>query len=152
MISFLSTKKEETIRFGARLAKLLKKGDIVCLFGDLGSGKTTFTKGIAKGLGIKEALVNSPTFVLMNEYDGKIPLFHFDLYRVDNTKEISAIGYEDFFYDNGITVVEWADKLGELLPKDYIKVEFSHKNENKRGIRCSAVGRRAKDIIAGLKK
>ena len=152
MSSFLSKNTEETVNLGKRLAGVLEKGDIVCLFGDLGSGKTTFTKGIAKGLKIKEELVNSPSFILMNEYDGKFPLFHFDLYRIDNVREVFAIGYEEFLYDDGVAVVEWAQRLGEFLPKDYLKVQFFHKKENERVIKILAVGSRAKEIVGHLKK
>ena len=152
MLSFLSKKTEDTVRIGKRLARALRKGDIVCLSGDLGTGKTTFTQGIAKGLGIREKFVNSPTFILMNEYDGRLPLFHFDLYRIDNAKEILSIGYEEFLYDNGVAVVEWAEKLGALIPKNYLKVKFTHKSDNERFIEFGAVGKRAEEIIAKLKK
>ena len=152
MLSFLSKKTEDTIRLGKRLAGFLKKGDIVCLFGDLGSGKTTFTKGIAKGFKINEAAVNSPSFILMNQYVGRLPLFHFDLYRIDNAKEIFSIGYEEFLYDDGVAVVEWAERLGVLLPKNYLKVEFTHRGKNERLIKFFSVGSRAENIIAKLKR
>jgi len=137
---------------GTRLADCLKKGDIVCLFGDLGSGKTTFTKGIARGLKINANKVNSPTFVLMNAYQGKHPLFHFDFYRLNTPAEITAIGYEDFFYDNGITVIEWPQRLGRLLPKDYLRVKFASKGEEKRFIHVSVRGKRSSEILARLLK
>ena len=149
--SFLSKGRQETIRLGARLARALKKGDIVCLFGDLGSGKTTFTKGIARGLKIKETAVNSPSFILMNQYIGRLPLFHFDLYRIDNTKEVFSIGYEEFLYDDGVAVVEWAERLDVLLPKNFLKVQFACKKENERLIKFLPYGKRAKEIIKDLK-
>jgi len=151
-LNFLSESTQETIRLGTRLADCLKKGDIVCLFGDLGSGKTTFTKGIARGLKINANKVNSPTFVLMNAYQGKHPLFHFDFYRLDKATEISAIGYEEFFYDNGITVIEWPQRLGRLLPKDYLHVKFTSKGEGKRSIHVSVRGKRSSEILARLLK
>lgn len=140
------------MKLGVRLAQFLKKSDIVCLFGDLGTGKTTFTKGIAKGLKIKEKFVNSPSFILMNEYNGKLPLFHFDLYRIDKVKEVFSIGYEEFLYDDGVAVVEWAERLGALLPKNYLKVQFFHKKENERVIKFFPLGRRAKEIVKHFKK
>ena len=143
---------EETIRFAARLGKLMKKGDIVCFFGDLGSGKTTFIKGIAQGLNINPSEVNSPTFVLMNNYRGKLPVFHFDLYRLENINEISAIGYDEFIYDDGVSVIEWADRLNDHLPEEYLKVELKHKELNKRIIVISSVGKRYEKISKLLKK
>jgi len=140
------------MKMGKKLAALLRKGDIVCLFGELGSGKTTFTKGIAVGLHIRKEAVNSPTFVLMNEYDGRLPLFHFDLYRLEETPEILSIGYEEFLYGDGVAVVEWAEKLKRLLPKEFIRVAFSVKKENERLIEFSALGARPKKILLKLKK
>ena len=139
------------MKLGKKLAVLLSKGDIVCLFGDLGSGKTMFTKGIAQGLSIRKDAVSSPTFVLMNEYHGKLPLYHFDLYRLDNPQEILGIGYEDFLYGEGVAVVEWAEKLQTLLPKEFVRVQFFIKNENERRVEFSAVGKRAAKILGRLK-
>ena len=147
---YLSKNRDDTISLGNRLARLLKTGDIVCLFGELGSGKTTFTKGIAKGLKINEKTVNSPTFVLMNEYGGGLTLFHFDLYRLEKREEILGLGYEEYFYDDGVSVIEWADRLGALLPKEYLKVHFANKSEDERLIEFGAEGKRARDIIAHL--
>lgn len=126
---------DETIQFGAALAKKLKKGDCVALIGDLGSGKTVFTKGIAKGLGVRGVhYVNSPTFVIIKEYKGKIPLYHFDLYRLDHYTTFDEMNYTEYFYGDGVTVIEWADKIRELLPKKYIEVGFAVMGENKRKI------------------
>lgn len=130
---------EETLKFGKKFFLQLKAGDIVCLFGDLGSGKTTFVKGLAQGLGIKQDIVNSPTFVLLNIYEGKLPLYHFDLYRMEDVKEILAIGYEEYFYGQGITMVEWAERLENLMPKKYVRVELLHRGEEKRLIRVHKI-------------
>ena len=134
-----SHREEETIKLGNRLAKVLKPGDIVCLFGDLGSGKTTLVKGLVQGLKMKPSQVNSPTFVLMNIYEGKVPIYHFDLYRIEG-KDLLNIGYEEFFYDEGISVVEWAERLGPELPKEYIAVQLTHQSEQERLIKVSAQG------------
>jgi len=123
----------ETRKFAQGFARKLRKGDILCLKGELGSGKTTFIQGLARGLGIRGNVV-SPTFVLLAEYKGKIPLYHFDLYRLNSTEEIRALGYEEFFYGSGITVIEWAEKLKELMPEKYIEVRFKIINKNKREI------------------
>lgn len=148
---FISKSAEETIDLGEYLAKLFQEGDIICFFGDLGSGKTTFIKGIAKGLKIGHAKVNSPTFVLMNIYHGRLPLFHFDLYRLDDIEGINSIGYEEFLYDGGVSVIEWADKLGALLPDEYLKIDLKHKKINERVIQLSARGSRYQKMIEKIK-
>lgn len=126
---------EGTIEIGCRLAKRLKKGDVVALIGDLGSGKTVLTKGISKGLGVKDVrYVNSPTFVIIKEHKGKVPLYHFDLYRLDEPHLLDTLNFDEYFYGNGVTVVEWADKIRRLLPRKYWEVKLSVAGENKRKI------------------
>lgn len=131
----ISKSVEETIEIGIQLGKSLKKGDCVALVGDLGAGKTVMTKGIAKGLGVRNArYVNSPTFVIIKEYKGKIPLYHFDLYRLNRSSVIDAENFEEYFYGDGVAVIEWADKIREILPPKYIEVKLSVAGENKRKI------------------
>jgi tRNA threonylcarbamoyladenosine biosynthesis protein TsaE len=131
----ISNSVQETIEIGCRLGKRLKKGSIVALVGDLGSGKTVFTKGIAQGLGVKNArYVNSPTFVIIKEYKGRIPLYHFDLYRLDHYSSFDTMNYEEYFYGSGVTVIEWADKVKKLLPKKYIEVKLKVAGEQARKI------------------
>ncbi len=118
---------------GERIARRLKSGDIVALSGDLGAGKTTLVKGIAKGLGVKNyRYVNSPSFVLVKEYRGKIPLFHFDIYRLNNLKEIEDIGYEDYLARRGVVVIEWSSKMTRILPKKHFDIALKIKNSNER--------------------
>lgn len=134
-MKYISKNVDETIAIGERIAKKLKKGDCVALVGELGSGKTVLTKGIAKGLGVRNArYVNSPTFVIIKEYRGKLPLYHFDLYRLDKSTILDAESYEEYFYDDGVTVIEWADKIREILPKKYLEVKLSVAGESKRKI------------------
>ena len=115
---------EETFRFGTELAKQAKPGDIYTLNGDLGVGKTVFTQGFAKGLGIEEA-VNSPTFTILQEYEtGRLPFYHFDVYRIADPEEMYEIGYEDYFFSNGVCIIEWAQLIEELLPKEIHKIEI----------------------------
>ena len=148
---YISLKEKDTVDLGRTMAKHLKPGDIVCLFGELGSGKTTLVKGIAKGLNINSVKVSSPTFVLLNIYEGRLPLYHFDLYRMDNRAEISTIGYEEFFYGKGISFIEWPERLGELLPKEYLAIRLSHRGETERAIEWEAVaGRRYTDLAQQL--
>ncbi len=146
-VSILSKGENETLRLGEKLAKHLCKGDILCLEGELGSGKTTLIKGVAKGLKIAPAKVHSPTFVLMNAYEGRLPLYHFDLYRLEHVREISSIGYEEFLHGDGVAVIEWAERLGDLAPKEYLRIELAHKGENERSIRFSAVGKRYSGML-----
>ena len=131
----LTNSASETMLIGEKLAKGLKPGDIVALSGDLGSGKTTFTKGIGKGLGVKDSRrINSPTFVLIKEYSGKTPLYHLDLYRLDALKEIENLAVEEYIYGTGVTVIEWAEKIKNLLPEKHILVKFKVKGDTKREV------------------
>ncbi len=138
---------EETLTLAARFARILKRGDMVCLFGDLGSGKTAFVKGMAKGLKIAAHHVHSPTFTLMNIYEGKIPLYHFDLYRI-KARDLFGLGYEEFFYGQGIAAVEWSERLETLMPKDCWKVTLLHAGEDDRKVRISAEGQAVKERLA----
>lgn len=145
-----SSSPEETISIGEKLARYFSPGDIVCLIGDLGSGKTTMVKGIAKGLKISQTRVNSPTFVLMNVYEGKMPLYHFDLYRLEHPSEILPVVSEEFLYGEGISIIEWADKMGEMMPEDYLKIQLEHGENDGRIITITPVGRKYKDFINRL--
>jgi tRNA threonylcarbamoyladenosine biosynthesis protein TsaE len=133
-VSLISNSEEETKLCAERLALQLKVGDIVLLQGELGSGKTTFVKGLAQAFKVPFKKVNSPTFVLMNYYKGKLPIYHFDLYRLGNPKEIDTLDLDDYFYGEGISVIEWPERIGEHLPERYYLVEFQHKGENQRKI------------------
>ncbi|MGI6240409.1 MAG: tRNA (adenosine(37)-N6)-threonylcarbamoyltransferase complex ATPase subunit type 1 TsaE [Candidatus Omnitrophota bacterium] len=124
--SVITNSSGETIRFAKKFAKELKPGSVLCLEGDLGSGKTTFVKGLAEGLGLKNpSQVKSPTFVLMHVYKARIPLYHFDCYRIDRVDELSNIGVSDFACDpEAITCVEWAEKARELIPPYAVRICF----------------------------
>ena len=136
---FISKSPQDTITLASKFARQLKAGDIVCLHGELGAGKTTFVKGLAKALKINPNAVNSPTFVLLNIYDGKLPVYHFDLYRIEGA-ELANLGYEEYFYGNGIAVIEWAERLKDQMPKEYFLIELAHRSESKRLVQISAVG------------
>ncbi len=147
-----SEKQQDTIDLGTRLARHLKRGDILCLLGDLGAGKTTFVKGLAKGLRINPAKVNSPTFVLMNAYKGKVPLYHFDFYRLEEIHEIASIGYDEFLYGDGVAVVEWAERFGTLMPKEHLEVALKHQGDNGRMIKVKAKGERYVKLLEKIKE
>jgi tRNA threonylcarbamoyladenosine biosynthesis protein TsaE len=129
---------DETIELGQRLATRLRRGDVVAFFGDLGTGKTTMVKGIAQGLGVKET-VRSPSFVVVTEYPGSVRVQHIDLYRLQGSNELAAIGFNDLFGPEVITLIEWADRAGVELPKDAIRVEMTVGGENRRSIRICNV-------------
>ncbi len=116
---------EETFDFGESLGRKAEPGQIYTLIGDLGTGKTVFTQGFAEGMGVKE-YVNSPTFTILQVYeDGRLPLYHFDVYRIEEPEEMEEIGYEDYFFGDGVTLIEWADIIGELIPEDAVRIEIS---------------------------
>ena len=113
---------DETFELGRRIGRILKPGQIFTLNGDLGTGKTVFTQGVAAGLGITGP-VNSPTFTIVQEYrDGRLPFFHFDVYRIEDPDEMYEIGYEDYFYSGGVCLIEWAEQIQELIPEGHIDV------------------------------
>ena len=114
---------EATVELGRSVGELLRPGEVVGVFGELGSGKTTFIKGCALGLGVADArVVTSPTFTLMNIYHGRCPVYHFDLYRIHSPEELAAIGHADFFSGKGVCFVEWAERAGRLLPAEAVRV------------------------------
>lgn len=129
-----SNSVEETISLGKEFAKNLHAGSIVCLEGDLGAGKTHFVKGIAAYFGIEEHRVNSPTFTLINEYSGKIPVYHFDCYRLKSEHEALEIGIEEYLFGDGVSVIEWPSKIKGLIPNDAIQIEIKHNGASKRSI------------------
>lgn len=132
---------------GTRLGALLNGGDFIALSGDLGAGKTHFAKGIATGLGVDPAVpITSPTYTLLNIYSGRIPFYHFDLYRLHGDQDILDLGFEEYFYGNGVCVVEWAERLRELLPPEHLMVTMAHAGENSRIFTLTPSGKRAWEI------
>ena len=117
------SKPEQTLLCGEIMGKLIPRGSVVGLTGNLGAGKTVFAKGLARGLGIEEE-PNSPTFVIMSCYEGSVPLFHFDVYRLSGGAEFEDTGYEEFFYGDGVSVVEWADKVRDVLPENAVIIDI----------------------------
>jgi len=132
-----SSSADETIALGERLGRAAAAGDLVCLWGDLGAGKTQVAKGIARGLGIADT-VTSPTFILMNEYRGRLPLFHVDLYRLADAADALAGGVVDDRQSDGLTVVEWPDRMGDVLPAGRLDVRIAGSGDEPRDIEIAA--------------
>lgn len=124
VITCRNSSPEETTALGEVLGRLFRGGEVICLTGDLGAGKTHFAKGVAKGLGINET-VTSPTFTLINEYTGRLPLYHVDAYRLEDPEEAYDLGLEEYIYGDGVTLIEWPDRVAELLPEDYLTIEIN---------------------------
>jgi tRNA threonylcarbamoyladenosine biosynthesis protein TsaE len=146
---FTTHSPTETQELGFRIGKLLKEGSIVALIGDLGTGKTCLTQGIAKGVGIDaNQVVNSPSYILINEYKGPCPVYHIDLYRIRYSAELEDLGLEEYIYGHGICVIEWADRLLESLPESYLKIVLAHgKTENTRKIELISIGMEYTELI-----
>jgi len=136
-LDIISHSEAQTRRLGARLAELLSPGDLIALVGGLGTGKTRFAQGVGQGLGVQEAIV-SPTFTLVREYRGagiRLPLFHIDLYRIEDVTEVLTFGLDEYLYGDGVCLIEWADRLGSNhLPAGHLWIDFRHLDTNKRGL------------------
>ena len=131
---YVSHSAEETEKAGYELGKKLRKGDVISLRGSLGAGKTVLAKGIAKALSINEAIV-SPTFTIVQEYDeGTMPMFHLDLYRLSGDDEFESMGGEEFLYPDGVTLIEWSEKIGSMLPDTTIYIEIAIQDDGSRSI------------------
>lgn len=141
----------EVIEWGRRLGKELEAGDVICLFGELGSGKTTFSQGIAAGLGVAGP-VTSPTFTLIKVYQGRLPFYHADLYRLEDPAQLEDLGLEEFIYGDGVFVVEWAGRLGKYAPVDFLEVRFEYlpDPQNGRQIALLPHGRRYRELVGKL--
>ena len=132
-MKFQSNSEAETREIGFRLGKKIKRGDVVCLYGELGSGKTTMVKGIARALGISERDITSASFSIIVEYDSDIPFYHIDLYRVEND-EVASLGLHEYIGREGISVIEWAERAEKEIPDNRIKVTLKYTGENSREI------------------
>ena len=142
---------EETIQLGQFIGEILRPGSVIGLCGELGTGKTHLIKGLAMGLGVDDRYyVTSPSFTIINEYPGRIPLNHFDLYRLGETDQMEELGYEEYFYGEGVTVIEWAEKVLPLLPENRLMVEITHLSENWRKFRITGLGHPYRDIVGEI--
>ena len=139
VLNITSHNETETLALAQKLAAGFKPGDVVVLTGPLGAGKTVFVRGLAAGLGLDSDNVNSPSFTIVNEYPGQHPLYHFDLYRIGDPMELYEIGWDEYQGRDGLIVVEWGEKAGDLLPPVYYLIEFAVKSDQEREINISLV-------------
>jgi tRNA threonylcarbamoyladenosine biosynthesis protein TsaE len=153
-LDFISSSLEQTVRLGVRLGELLQPGDVVCLYGDLGAGKTAVARGMGRGWGTG-LRVTSPTFTLVNEYprlkDGRI-LYHVDCYRLESAADVWTVGLEDILDDRQTIMIEWPERLAALLPTDRLEIHLAYLNETRRSLRFSAIGPRAASLLADFKQ
>lgn len=153
-LDFVSHSVAQTQRIGARLGELLQRGDIICLEGELGTGKTCLAQGIARGMGIEER-VTSPSFTLIREYGrhgARLPLYHIDFYRIEEIEETLTLGLDDYLYGNGVCVIEWAERAKGILPGERLWITLKHLDETKRGILMEATGKRYRKLLREFKK
>lgn len=152
MIVLMSYSEDDTFKLGKWIGENSKPGDIILLYGDLGSGKTAISKGIAWGVGFED-IVTSPTFALMNQYNGKYPIYHFDIYRLSHPEDLYDLDYEEYFFGDGITLVEWPERMGDLIPEQYLKITLGKVEDfNQREIMIELVGNRYKPYEEVLSK
>jgi tRNA threonylcarbamoyladenosine biosynthesis protein TsaE len=149
LLNLVTESPEETQRLGNRLGKLAQVGDVFLLVGGLGAGKTCLTQGIAWGLDI-EGYATSPSFVVVNQYQGRLPLYHIDLYRLDRLEEVIELGLDDYLYGRGVCVVEWAEKALDMFPKEHLLVEMSYLSDTSRNLVLKPVGERYVELLSQL--
>lgn len=151
MFVFKTSSDAETAGLGEKVGLLLGYGDVVCLYGELGAGKTMFARGVARGLGVEDP-VTSPTFTLINEYQGRLPLYHMDVFRLASPLEMEDLGYEEYFYGNGVTLIEWADIVHQLLPQDRLDITIARcpEGDDFREITLLPHGERYRQLVREL--
>lgn len=134
-MKILSTSPETTLDIGKKLGSICEPGDVICLAGDLGAGKTTIAQAIAAGSGVDESeYVTSPTFAILHEYRGRIPIYHMDFYRLESSEDVVELGLEDYFYGDGLTLVEWFERASDLLPDSMLVIHLNLIDESSRDI------------------
>lgn len=152
-ISVVSHSPDGTAAWGRKLGTLLEAGDVVALIGELGAGKTALAQGIARGLGVPEdSYIASPTFTLINEYQGRVPLYHLDFYRIDHPSDCASLGLEEYLGGAGVALIEWADKIAVLLPGDHLLVRLGYLDETTRRAVLCATGERTAALLRALEK
>lgn len=152
MFSVVTSSPEQTWKIGEMLGRKLAAGDTVCLYGDLGAGKTSFSYGIALGLEVKDQYITSPTFTFVNEYQGRVPFYHLDLYRLKGVEELEGIGFDEYLESDGVTVIEWAERAEDVLPEECLSVYLTYLTESSREIGFLGEGERYRAVVEELRK
>ncbi|MBF8264322.1 MAG: tRNA threonylcarbamoyladenosine biosynthesis protein TsaE [Dehalococcoidia bacterium] len=147
---FISRSPQATQAIGSKLGEIIKPGDVILIIGELGAGKTCFVQGLARGLGVEEN-ISSPSFVLLRQYNGRLPLYHVDLYRLEKLPEIADLGLDDYFYSEGVSVIEWANRALELLPAEHLLIELKIVSARQRRIALTPEGVRYTELVTHLK-
>jgi tRNA threonylcarbamoyladenosine biosynthesis protein TsaE len=151
ILDFITHSIVQTQKAGEHLGQLLELGAVVLLEGDLGAGKTTLTKGIAAGLGVV-GYVNSPTFTLVNEYRGRLPVYHLDCYRLESAAEALDFGIEEYLYGDGVSLIEWPQRIAEILPTEFLRIKLTYLADTKRSLRFEPVGAYYIELVTNFKK
>ncbi|RDY25293.1 tRNA (adenosine(37)-N6)-threonylcarbamoyltransferase complex ATPase subunit type 1 TsaE [Romboutsia weinsteinii] len=150
MVKIYLDGENETREIGYKLGTLLQPGSVICLVGDLGSGKTTMTQSLAKALEVDD-YITSPTFTIVNEYEGKMPLYHFDVYRIGCSEEMYDIGYDDYINSDGVCIIEWSNLIEDILPDEYLDIELRYKDMGREMI-LKPIGKRYEKLVEELTK
>ncbi len=150
-MKFTCGNPNETFALGEKLGRLVQPGDVVLLTGDLGAGKTWFAKGVAKGLGVTEH-VSSPTYTIINEYQGRLPFYHMDVYRLSDPDEAYDLGLEEYFYGQGVTLVEWPQRIEDFLPREVMMIDITVTGEEGRELEFTPLGTRYLELLEELKQ
>jgi tRNA threonylcarbamoyladenosine biosynthesis protein TsaE len=152
MLEFVLSSRSETEALGQSIGRGLTGGEVLALIGELGAGKTALVRGVARGLGAPPSSVSSPTFVLIHEYRGRLPLIHVDLYRLRTKADVESIGLSDYFAGQAAVVVEWADRFPALFPADRLEVRLTHRSLGTRKVRLTAYGSRAQALLVHVER
>lgn len=151
MWNYLSHSPDNTYLLGEFIGKLAEPGDLFCLNGDLGTGKTVFARGMAAGLGVQSRVV-SPTFTLINEHQGRLPFYHMDVYRLGSSEEMYDLGYEEYFYGSGVTLIEWAEIVEDILPDERLDIKITRTGDNDREMVFMPFGEKYVCLVEELRK
>jgi len=152
-LCLISGSSEDTLKIGKTIGENLDPGDVVALIGELGSGKTLLAQGIAQGICVpNEYRITSPTFTLINEYPGRIKLYHLDIYRLTGMEDLASLGYEDYFYGDGVVVIEWAEKVMDILPEESLIVRFQYLDEQRRELKLEGHLRKMEKLSKALRE
>ena len=150
MVKIYLENEEKTREIGSKLGELLTPKSVICLIGDLGAGKTTMTQSLARALGVDD-YITSPTFTIVNEYEGKMPLYHFDVYRIGSSEEMYDIGFDEYIDGDGVCIIEWANLIEDILPDEYLYIEMNYK-ETGREMILTPKGEKYEEIVKELSK